>query len=745
MAYQSSYSGETVDSVIRLILSIVESTNNSDLRLIGAQFMGIVASTSFNPGTPTNHVYYLANLEGTYTNFGGLSVVSGELAYLAYEWDSTNNNWHWVKYTIIQLNDATVIQQINAAIEEIRGNIEELMLGNHDHMAAAWVPAAQGTSPTASKKSGDMDLIQLKSFLIDHSRNTGDYTVPLAELKLNNWFRDKNGNWAQVVGISQADYDVCMTNDLYDNNNNLLYASGTFNPATYCANHVALQTVDGIKKLVPTQRLYLNTGVEVSHYLMPWECVKSVAEMRSIMCGFDQTLYFIQNAEGLSGNHWSGIFMNPKAWDGVEMVKMPPTAFAPGPSGVVYNGSKYKMRNFFTTYAGLSQGSAHCDGYAARGNAFKQARTYPTTNGIQAVLNMQWGRNNNSDPTKSYPFSEGGFPMYNLILSWLEVKYGTRDLHAADLFTSGISSNDSCNNEANWAKYGGVKWKRVTDANYSYSTWGTSTFSKTVSGSATNWSDLINYYYAKESCLESQLVASFATEWDIDPGDKFEFYGNTYSYEDITRAGVLTLKEGHMNCVVHRWASEEITVYSGGSEVRVEANYNLRMGLAEGMNISGDIFEYIQGGVEVVGTNTTTTTPTTGEEMKVYTEYDQKKWHSETAITKNSLGEFDFESQYQLRGINTNTGDGYSTEDFSMTPWRKTKAGGLHSGMCHYTWCNNYWSSTVNQRVRVAMRFRGDAHDGYCSSRILDAYHAASNTYVSFGGSAQVLIQERAS
>jgi hypothetical protein len=43
-----------------------------------------VATTTTNPGTPDDNVFYIATAPGTYTNFGGLSVVDGEVAILKY-------------------------------------------------------------------------------------------------------------------------------------------------------------------------------------------------------------------------------------------------------------------------------------------------------------------------------------------------------------------------------------------------------------------------------------------------------------------------------------------------------------------------------------------------------------------------------------------------------------------------------------------------------------------------------------
>lgn len=57
----------------------------------GYQFIG-VATPSTNPGTPDQNVYYLASTAGTYSNFGGIVLNSGEVAILTYDGS-------WTKYS----------------------------------------------------------------------------------------------------------------------------------------------------------------------------------------------------------------------------------------------------------------------------------------------------------------------------------------------------------------------------------------------------------------------------------------------------------------------------------------------------------------------------------------------------------------------------------------------------------------------------------------------------------------------
>ena len=53
----------------------------------GYQFMGIATPTT-NPGTPDQNLYYIASTAGTYSNFGGIVLSDGEVAFLTY-----NGSW----------------------------------------------------------------------------------------------------------------------------------------------------------------------------------------------------------------------------------------------------------------------------------------------------------------------------------------------------------------------------------------------------------------------------------------------------------------------------------------------------------------------------------------------------------------------------------------------------------------------------------------------------------------------------
>ena len=107
------------------------------------------------------------------------------------------------------------------------------------------------------------------------------------------------------------------------------------------------------------------------------------------------------------------------------------------------------------------------------------------------------------------------------------------------------------------------------------------------------------------------------------------------------------------------------------------------------------------------------------------------------------MGTFDFESAYHFAGDYENLGDSYAKARAPFTAWKTAKGGSTSSGMCFYTWDYNYWSTKLNQRVRIAARFRGNANNANCSRRYMNANNSASNANRNNAGSAQVYIQHQ--
>ena len=353
---------------------------------------------------------------------------------------------------------------------------------------------------------------------------------------------------------------------------------------------------------------------------------------------------------------------------------------------------------------------------------------------------MNEARANNSVVSNSYPVAEGGYHALNTSICRHEVLYGTRYLHNPSLFGSGISSNDTCNSEATFLANGGFKYKVSTDTAWSYCTFGAnpSIYYNAAAG-VTNASDLLNGYYPKEQCLESQLVASFAKETGVAANTDFTFYGSTYQWRNVT--GILGLADGRMNVIVTKVMSQTISAYnSSGVATSYDISCCLRMSLIDGVNEIGDVFAYNGGGYEQVGTCISTSSGHNGEPIDLYLQPDQKQWTNTTDVSKNALGTFDFEKLYIKIGSTTNLGDGYAKTRQALTPWKTVNGGSMSSGQCFYDWSNNYWSKTLQQRVRVSARFRGFTSSGGCAARYLYAGYAVSSSSVYDGGSAQILL-----
>lgn len=90
-----------------------------------------VATTTTNPGTPDDNVFYIATAPGTYTNFGGLSVADGEVAILKY-------NGSWAK----DVTGAATKAQLDQLGQEV-GDLADLQTTDKSSIVAAINEAAQ--------------------------------------------------------------------------------------------------------------------------------------------------------------------------------------------------------------------------------------------------------------------------------------------------------------------------------------------------------------------------------------------------------------------------------------------------------------------------------------------------------------------------------------------------------------------------------------------------------------------------
>lgn len=106
----SNQNEEITGNILRdVLLEMVDSLGD------GWTYKG-VATTSTNPGTPDDNVFYIATAPGTYTNFGGLSVADGEVAILKY-------NGSWAK----DVTGAATSAQVTQLGQKVDDNSENIV------------------------------------------------------------------------------------------------------------------------------------------------------------------------------------------------------------------------------------------------------------------------------------------------------------------------------------------------------------------------------------------------------------------------------------------------------------------------------------------------------------------------------------------------------------------------------------------------------------------------------------------
>ena len=658
------------------------------------------------------------------------------------------------------------IDQNSHDIESVSKKVDPLIgIGSAQYYVAEYAKGSNDN--TEIRHLGNKDILKNFGFvLLDTSDNKNITTKP-KRLKDNNLLRFEDGTFAPTVGITTEQYNQCMANDIYsrdlDESSNYVYTleyqAGQFDAAVQWEKDKAL-----IKSGSPAQRLYIlvpgadgntsSTYKLVTHVLRPWETTET---KYTIGIANLVDMYLLDNQVGDSGAYWKGIFLEPISWDGIDVTKhkLPPTAIGPCPVTTIQENGLIKTRNFFYLYNGMT--NCQSDGGLLPNHDFwEKNRTYPRVNDMNQVNNMLYARNNNYDVTKPYPFAEGGYHATNTLIIALELLAGTRYLHQANLFGSGISSIWA----SNFFTTGGVRFRAQ-----SYEGWTTKQLGDystpleyNESGSTEMMSRVLYNEYPIEQCMESQMAASMATELGINPTtdpnspNYFDFYDNTYYYMNVP--GLDGLKEGRMNTRVYKYIQKTVSAYYDKAPHDFDIEVVHRMSLFNGANLSGDIFAYNGGGLEIVGSCTVDpdnidwgdpdadmVKPFVGNKIDIYVEPDQTKWHSEKVISKNGLDQvFGFEALYRHVLETTNLGDSYTLTREGFTPWKTAKASDNVHGECYYQIDENQWGH-LNQRVRIGSIFRGSSTFYYPSYRFLLANQAASKVDKNISGTVQALIE----
>ena len=648
--------------------------------------------------------------------------------------------------------NATRIQQLESTTEEQGNDIESLKesVGILETGSPFYVAAyAQGTNDSVPLFSqGNPEICKkFDFFLLDTSDNAGEYTTPVGKLMKNNLLRFANGGYAPTVGITQAMHDECMTQAIYtkdaEGNYTEAYASAAFDPDAQWEIDKAL-IAEGQE---PTT-LYKKVGEEyqpVSHVLRPWETTET---KYTIGIAPAQDLYLLDNVKGTSGRYWKGIFTEPRIWDGIDLskYKVARTAMGPCPMTTVVENGVTKSRCFFYLYEAAHENCKSNPGKIPNNPFYNKDRHYPRIGDVNQITNMNMARANNADTVKSYPFAEGGWWVTNAHIIALELLAETRYLHQANLFGSGISSNDGTQ-RTNFYTSGGARFRVKGSWEWKYKIFGAicDPYYYNVN-SLTDMSDLLTRYRPKEAAMESQLAASMATELGIAPTESasalntFKFYGDTYYYMNVP--GFAGLQDGDMNVKVYKIQTADVEGFNNAGEATTfEMELVFRMSLFNGANLSGDIWAYNGGGLEMVGTRETNAMY--GHHVDVYLQPDQKQWHHDSTDTKNIGETWDFEKTYLKVGEYETPGDSYTLERMSNSPVRIKKASNMSQGENYYMWDNCYWAKN-GQRARMKSLFRGWPRRLDCSARALTTYIGGIHTYASAGGSLQALIEPQA-
>lgn len=631
----------------------------------------------------------------------------------------------------------TQLSKVNQKVDETKAAIENLnaAIDNSKDYYVAENDEKTGSPKFLNGKGNKDFLAEWHPFLIDHTRNEGDGTKPIGQLMNNNFFRFTTGAFAPTVGITEemrAACDVQLYTDK-EHTTKLTLKNGVIVTDKAGAHPYDAAEVYNSLGLVD---LYDANGNKVRQ-LLPWETTET---KYSINIGRYDTLYPVDRQVGKSGATLSGVFLKQTRYDGIDSGRFPliGTAIAPCPVTTVEG----KTRNFFYAYAvgdtnttnGAGEYAELCSMYVNDG------RTYPRVSDVSQVTNITYARKNNADPTSPLPFAEGGYHALNTFILCMELYYGTKYLHDNNLFGSGISSNDVCNSESTYLANGGVRIKEQGTKDWAYYQFAAQTpFGCNTELKKANLSSFINNYRPKEQCMESQMAASWATEFGIAENTEFEAYGVKYKYKNI--AGVKGLADGMMNCKVYRTKVGTCKGYkTAESQATYDIELSLRMSLIQGMNISGDVFAYWGGGCACVGTYKNALT---GSSVDFYLESEQSKWVNDKDVTKSNLGTFACEKVYSKLGTfgSPILSDGYTKKRLGFMPYKIENGGGIGSWQCMYAWTHPYWTSTENTRVLIGLRFRGDARYSACSQRFLYAYYSASIASVRYAGSAQCVLK----
>lgn len=534
---------------------------------------------------------------------------------------------------------------------------------------------------------GDLEFARdYHPVLVDTRDNQNETTKIVGMLMDNNILRFSDGSFAPAVCITPERKAECDVELYLDPDHTQKYCdAGTFNPVDFYNEYGMAD-------------LYDINGNKVN-VLRPWETTETYY---SNMITRSSTVYHLDRQKGASGRIWSGIFGRPVNWDGIDITefKLVPTGLSASKCCTIDG----KLRSFYYLF---EADHANCksnktlDGIDVVGTT---KAVFPRISDISQITAMNYARANNSDPTKPYPFAEGGLPALLVFSTCLEIYNKTKNI--IGIYGSGSSSNDNIDVDTVEDK-GGLRINGTSVLKFNQNiTYG--------DGNVNYLSYYLSSYKPLFPCMEPIVAASYANERKIADGEWFEFYGNQYK---VTR-----IYPDKLDCIVIKKIS-----FTKGSD---NMELFIRASITFGANYMGDIWAHVGGGYETVGTcsNVTPGANGVGQTNECYIQYDQTQWHSETAIYKDDLGKFDFESTYKKVSTFQDISDGWRDDRIPNTPCSVTRVSNSQQGDSFYNWMNNYWGTVLNRRVRREMAMFARSNYAECSLRPCSLTDPVSNT-----------------
>lgn len=635
------------------------------------------------------------------------------------------------KLTELEEADATHearLSSLEQAVGDMGGTVDSYYIGSQDTTKAS-PDITEASTNTGKQMLQDM----YRPFLINHEDNDRERMVGY-ELKRNNWLRYKDNSFAPAVGITEEMRAECDVELYLDAEHTQKYCdAGAFNAERFYNEY-------GM-----TQKLYNAEGNAV-RILRPWE---TTSKEYSVKVGDPSVNWLIDGYSTKDGEGdimYRGILKAYREVAGIKPRKLEPTLISPCHDTSIKGGDgRIKFRSFYFDYNAGDNDTKGSDGDNG-GSMFSDGGCYPRVNDVYQITSMTYARNNNTDANRTYPFAEAGFHAYNTFLTVHELLYGTNYINDPDrLFSSGTSSVDRCDNEAQWQKYGGVRIKTGADGGWKYLNWNTTPgwIYKDAKGTpiGTPMSEWLNKGFPKWREMEAQHVLSLASELGIAEGVEFELDGRKYKY--VTPPLTKGLADGYMNAILYRYVSDTWQGYNAnGNAQTYYIEVVLRQGVMDGVVTSGDIFHYRGGGYEHVSEALVTQDVSRQDyPTDMYIETDQRKWHTEKAVGKDNKGVFGFENAYEKAGRQEITKSGWICKRYGNTPMEISVGGNRNTYVTAYNESRNSFSNVVGQRVRRAVRIGGFAAWAACASRCMYAIYpcSAANRYT--GGSAQCLFE----